>query len=110
VRASEVLGEGDHEVSLQFDYDGGGAGRGCTVTLISDGRKIGTGRIEKTVPGIFSFDDFMDIGDDHGEPVVSDYGPGGSKFTGEIETVTIDVSGNAHHDRDLLLRAKHAKQ
>jgi arylsulfatase len=110
VRASETVGKGAHEIEVQFDYDGEGAGKGGDVTILADGEEIGSGRVEKTVPGVFSFDDFMDIGQDNGEPVVEDYGPGGGTFNGTIESVTVDVSPDAHHDHDLLLRAKRAKQ
>ena len=98
------------ELVLQFAYDGGGSGKGGTVTFLADGRDIGSGRVEKTVPALFSFDDFMDIGQDNGEPVVEDYGPNGATFTGEIDSVTIDVSGEAHHDHDQVIKAKYARQ
>ncbi|WP_313393464.1 hypothetical protein [Sphingobium yanoikuyae] len=62
------------------------------------------------MPAIFSFDDFMDIGHDNGEPVVEDYGPTGGTFTGAIEMVRIDLNGESHHDHDLSLKAKYAKQ
>ncbi|PZR50258.1 MAG: hypothetical protein DI537_57905 [Stutzerimonas stutzeri] len=52
----------------------------------------------------------MDIGRDNGEPVVDDYGPCRGAFTGAIESVTINISGEAHNDHDLLLKARHAKQ
>ncbi len=110
VKAGETLGKGDHELELRFDYDGGGAGKGGTATLLCGGKEIGSGRVEKTVPGVFSFDDFLDVGQDNGEPVVKDYAAKGGKFNGKIEKVTIDIDPNAHHDHDLLLKAKYAKQ
>jgi arylsulfatase A-like enzyme len=110
VRATKAVRKGAHEIVVQFDYDGGGSGKGGKVTLLADGKKIGSGRIEKTVPGVFSFDDFLDIGQDKGEPVVDDYGDGGGTFNGTIESVTVDVSPDAEHDHDLLMRAKQAKQ
>lgn len=110
VRADEPLGKGSHDLLLDFAYDGGGAGKGGTVTFTANGKAIGTGHIEKTVPAIFSFDDFMDIGHDNGEPVVEDYGPTGGTFTGAIEMVRIDLNGESHHDHDLSLKAKYAKQ
>ena len=110
VRAKEKVGRGKHTVEVKFDYDGGGAGKGGKVTLLRDGKKIGDGRVEKTVPGIFSFDDFLDVGQDSGEPVVTDYAERGGVFTGVIENVVIDIAPKSHHDPDLVVRAKYAKQ
>lgn len=57
VRADGPVGPGDHEVALRFEYDGGGAGKGGTAHLLCDGAEIGSGRVERTVPGLFSFDE-----------------------------------------------------
>lgn len=75
-----------------------------------DGKEIGSGRVDKTVPGVFSFDDFLDIGQDAGEPVVNDYAKRGGVFTGTVDKVLIDIAPESHHDPDLVLRAKYAKQ
>ena len=34
---------------FEFDYDGGGSHKGATGSIIVNGKKVGTGRIEKTV-------------------------------------------------------------
>jgi arylsulfatase len=47
------------------------------------------GRLGRTQPGIFSVDDLADVGVDLGTPV-ADYGDS-SRFTGAIESVTIEV-------------------
>ena len=41
---------GDHQVRMEFTYDGGGLGKGGTATLYVDGTQVGEGRIEGTVP------------------------------------------------------------
>lgn len=110
VRAKEAVSGGDHTIEVRFDYDGGGSGRGGTATIFCDGRDIGSGRVEKTVPGVFSFDDFLDIGCDNGEPVVQDYAESGGRFTGTIKQVVIDIAPDAHHDPELVVRAKYRKQ
>ena len=33
---------------MEFAYDGGGLGKGGTVTLYVDGDKVGEGRVERT--------------------------------------------------------------
>jgi arylsulfatase len=110
VKADQTVGKGDHVLELKFAYDGGGPGKGGNVTLSCDGKNIGSGRVEKTVPGVFSFDDFLDIGKDAGEPVVQDYSEHGGVFNGMIDKVVIDIAPESHHDHDLVLRAKYAKQ
>jgi hypothetical protein len=37
---------GTHQARIEFDYDGGGLGRGGTVTLYIDGGKVGEGRVD----------------------------------------------------------------
>jgi len=96
-RADSPLPAGTHEVMVRFDYDGGGLGKGGTVTLISDGTTIGTGRVEGTQPFIYSMDETLDIGCETGTSVSTDYTPGTSKFTGKIGWVRLD-SGTDTHD------------
>jgi arylsulfatase len=110
VRADEPVGPGDHVLQLRFDYDGGGAGKGGDITFICDGAKIGKGRIEKTVPGLFSFDEGLDVGLDTLEPVVPDYATPKGEFNGTIDKVVIDIDPEAYHDPDLVVRARYRKQ
>ena len=60
---------------MEFAYDGGGLGKGGNVTLYVDGDKIGEGRVDATVPMIFSADETCDVGSDTGSPVSDDYTP-----------------------------------
>jgi arylsulfatase len=80
---------------MEFAYDGGGLAKGGDVTLLYDGRSVGTGRVDLTQPLIFSADDTTDIGDDFGMPVSSDYA-GASRFNGVIDVVQIDVGDDDH--------------
>ena len=75
VSGNSAIPAGDHQVRMEFDYDGGGLGKGGTVTLYVDGDKVGEGRVEGTVPMIFSADETADIGSDTASPVSDDYGP-----------------------------------
>ena len=45
---------GEHQVRMEFAYDGGGLAKGGTVSLYLDGNKVGEGRVEETVPMVFS--------------------------------------------------------
>lgn len=91
VAADSELSPGDHVLQLRFDYDGGGAGRGGEVRFIADGVEIGKGRVEKTVPALFSFDEGLDVGFDSLDPVVDDYATPKGAFTGTIDKVVIDI-------------------
>ena len=55
VESDSVLPAGKHEVRMEFTYDGGGLGRGGSVTLYLDGSQIGAGRIGLTQPLIYSW-------------------------------------------------------
>ena len=39
---------------MEFAYDGGGLAKGGTVTLFIDGKSVGSGRVDATVPAVFS--------------------------------------------------------
>jgi arylsulfatase len=82
---------GKATVKMAFAYDGGGVGKGGVVTLFVNGKKVGEGRVERTQPGIFSVDDAADVGMDEGTPVVEDYQPKSTKFTGTIRKVIVEV-------------------
>ena len=93
---------GTHQVRMEFAYDGGGLGKGGTVTLYVDGAKIGEGRVEGTVPMLFSADETCDVGSDTASPVSDDYTSEGSRFTGTVEWVQIDID-EAAEDLDHLI-------
>ncbi len=81
---------GDHQVRAEFTYDGGGLGKGGDVALFIDGTQVGTGRVDGTVPIIFSADETTDVGGDSATPVSDDYGPRDSTFTGRIHWIQLD--------------------
>ena len=87
---------GDHELRAHFAYDGGGYGKGGTITFHVDGDQIGEGRIERTLPYQFSFDETVDVGCDLASPVSSDYGATGNEFTGVLKKVRIDLGDDDH--------------
>ena len=87
---------------MEFTYDGGGLGKGGDVALYLDGTKIGEGRVEGTVPMIFSGDETCDIGSDTASPVSDDYTAESSHFTGTVEWVQLDIA-DAAEDLDHLI-------
>jgi arylsulfatase len=87
---------------MEFAYDGGGPAKGGTVSLYVDGARVGDGRVEATVPLIFSGDETTDLGRDTASPVTDDYTPEESVFTGVVNWVQIDVDAAAE-DADHLV-------
>jgi arylsulfatase len=92
VASARKLAAGKSELRVQFDYEGGGPGKGGMVTLFVNGDKVGGGRIPVTQAGLFSADETADVGIDLGTPVVEAIGAEAkSRFTGRIPKVTVDV-------------------
>ncbi len=93
---------GEHQVRMEFTYDGGGLGKGGTVGLFLDGKPVGEGRVDATEPMMFSGDETTDVGSDSATPVSDDYGPRDSAFTGRVRWVQIDLD-DAAEDLDHLI-------
>jgi arylsulfatase len=92
VAAEAKLPAGKSTLRLDFDYDGGGMGKGGTATLSVNGKPVAKGRIERTQAVIFSADETADVGVDFGTPVVESIGSGAkSKFTGSIPKITVET-------------------
>ncbi len=92
ITAPTSVAAGKATIKFQFDYDGGGIGKGGLGSLFVNGTKVAEGRIEQTQGIVFSVEDLADVGMDEGTPVVKDYGIAFPyKFTGKINQVTIDV-------------------
>ncbi|HEY6531894.1 MAG TPA: arylsulfatase [Acidimicrobiales bacterium] len=96
VSATSTLSAGDHQIRVEFSYDGGGLGKGGDVHLFHDGVDVGSGRVEITQPVIFSADETTDIGEDYGMPVTTDYPDGSTRFNGKIHLVQIDLGDDDH--------------
>jgi arylsulfatase len=90
VAAAEPLPEGPVVVGLSFDYDGGGLGKGASVTLRVNDITVAGGRVERTVPFRFSMSgETLDVGTDTGSPVAP-YGHD-FRFTGLIDRIDATV-------------------
>ena len=95
IEGQKEIPSGQHQVRMEFAYDGGGLAKGGLATLYLDGEKIGEGRVEHTEPILFSADETCDLGYEAGSPVSEDYGPVGNEFTGEVNWVQIDLGEDA---------------
>jgi arylsulfatase len=96
VEGGAAIGAGSHQVRAEFAYDGGGLGKGGTVTLYVDGAEVGRDRVEGTVPMVFSADETADLGEDTGSPVSEHYTSEESRFDGVVNWVQIDIGKDDH--------------
>ena len=95
IEGNKTLPAGEHQVRMEFAYDGGGLGKGAKISLFIDGEKIGEGRIEQSTPVLFSLDDKTNVGHDGGTPVSDDYTCAGSDFNGQVKWIQIDIGEDA---------------
>ncbi len=81
------------KVVLKADYktDAVQPYAGATVTLYANNKKIGQGRVEKSIPNRFTLDETLDIGFDTGTPVTESYEMPFA-FTGKLDEVDIDLN------------------
>ena len=91
VETEETLPAGDHQVRLEFAYDGGGLGKGGTATLYLDGKQIGEGRVEHTHATVFAADATALVGNKFGAPIGPDLEIEGNPFNGTVKGVQIDL-------------------
>lgn len=95
IRATDTVGVGLHQVRSEFAYDGGGLGKGGTVTLFVDGTAVAEGRVERTEPIGFGYE-FSDVGRDSLSTVTPEYPTGDNAFTGRIDWVQIEAGEDGH--------------
>lgn len=90
IAGSRPVGAGTTRLEMRFAYDGKGArGAGGSVTILADGKPVGTGRIARTLPNFFSINETFDVGTDYGSPV-ADY-PFPSPALAGLQQVDLDL-------------------
>jgi hypothetical protein len=62
----------------------------ASLAIFINGKKVATGRIERTIPFLFGMET-ADVGMDLYTPVTSDYAKGKNVFTGRINKITIEL-------------------
>jgi len=98
VESESPIPVGQHQVRMEFAYDGGGLGKGGMATLFIDGKQVGAGKINATLSTVFSADDGLDIGEDSGAPVSPDYGPRDNAFNGVVKGVQLAIAEAAESE------------
>ena len=94
IAAAKPLQPGKATLRFEFDYDGGGLGKGGTGKLFVNDQPVGQGRIDLSQAIAFSLDDAADVGEDDGTPVTEDYKVNGNQFTGTIKQVTVALQAS----------------
>ena len=87
IAAHDRLPPGKSTIELRFAYDGGGEGKGATVTLTVNGVKAGEARLAHTAPRIYSYDETFDVGEDSASPVGDYVSP--FRFAGVLERLEL---------------------
>ena len=104
--STEPIPSGDVTVRMQFDADRQERSAGGAVSLYANDRKIGEGRLEKTVFFRFSGYSGMDIGRDNGLVVDRAYADEAPyAFTGTVKKVVFDLKPGSHDDEKALHEA-----
>jgi arylsulfatase A-like enzyme len=93
IASSEKLSPGAAVIRVDFKYDGGGFGKGGTVSLFINDKRVGEGRVDKSVPSRFGAESF-DVGMDAGSPVSEDY-RSPFAYAGTISRVQIRLGPSA---------------
>jgi arylsulfatase A-like enzyme len=84
------LPSGPVKLRGEFRYDGGGMGKGGTLALFVNGKKVGEGRMKQTQGITLGLGGTLDVGEDTGSAVDDAYTPP-FRFGGTIGQVTVDL-------------------
>lgn len=90
MQGEQPLPTGQVTLDFEFDYDGGGLGKGATGRIYVNGDQVAEGRIDQTMGAVYSLaGETADVGVDAWSPVIDDYDPWNNAFTGTITKITI---------------------
>ena len=105
---------GKHILSLEFEPTGEadpmkGKGVPAEVTLFVDGEPIGSGELPVTIPLSLGLAGGVSVGRDAGAPVTDEY-QSPFAFTGTLDRLIYDVSGESVVDHETEIRVALARQ
>jgi len=106
--------EGRHFLSFEFTPTGKadlakGIGTPATLRLLVDGKEVGRGDLPVTTPIGFGLSGAAAVGADPGSPATPEYKPP-FRFTGTINRVQVDTSGELIEDKAAKFRAVMKRQ
>ena len=101
--STEPIPTGDVKLKMLFEADEPKPGTGGKVTLWANDKRIGDGRLDKTISLIFTTYAGMDMGRDNGGVVDLAYeGRAPYAFSGTVKKVVFDLMPHAHEDEKAL--------
>jgi arylsulfatase len=90
IASESTIPTGKVKIEVETRYDTQERMAPATVTLTVNGKQVGQGRIERSVPAAHTASETFDVGVDLGSPVALDYYDRAPfRFTGEIEKIHI---------------------
>ena len=109
-----TIGDGRHELRFEFEPTGEpdfahGKGTPARAQLYVDGKLAGQTDLPVTIPLDIGITDGLTCGRDDGSTVTTDY-QAPFAFSGALEKVVVDVSGDLIEDHDAKLRSTMAHQ
>jgi len=114
VATDTAVGDGRHELRVEFEPTGkpdlaNGKGTPARAQLYIDGKLAGEGDLPVTIPLDIGIVDGLSCGRDEGSTVTTDY-RAPFAFTGQLEKIVVDVSGELIEDQGAKMRAVMAHQ
>jgi arylsulfatase len=109
-----TVGDGHHELRFEFEPTGKpdlaqGKGTPGHAQLYIDGKLAGQGDLPITIPLSIGITEGLSCGRDEGSAVTTEY-RAPFAFTGQLEKIVVDVSGELYEDKDAQMRAVMAHQ
>jgi len=90
VASNTAIPTGKVRIEVETQYDSTERLAPATLTLTVNGKQVGQGRIERSVPSVHTASETFDVGSDLGSPVALDYYDRAPfKFNGNIEKINI---------------------
>jgi arylsulfatase A-like enzyme len=90
IESSKSLPKGNSKLRFEFNYAGGGRGKGGIGKIFIDDKEVAQGQISHTLANVFSAIETADVGQDLSTPVTEHYRE--NNFTGKIEGVIVEIS------------------
>ena len=114
IESDTAIPTGKHILSLEFQptnepEPAKGKGVSARLTLFVDGEQVGIGELPITVPLSLGLAGGVSIGRDGGAPVTDEYA-GPFDFTGTLQRLVYDVSGEQVVDHEAEMRVALARQ
>ena len=114
VATDVTIGDGKHELRVELEPTGPadiahGKGTPARAQLYIDGKLAGQGDLPVTIPIDIGITDGLSCGRDEGSAITTDY-QAPFAFTGQLEKIVVDVSGELIEDKDAQMRSVMAHQ